>query len=108
MMDGSLLLLGVHGPELTPDEAALFTKLQPAGYILFSRNIISAAQTRKLTDDLRGLHADEPLLAIDQEGGRVTRTAAIAPAAPSAPAPTAPGYSSKSSPINPACTASAR
>ncbi|MFZ9937034.1 MAG: beta-N-acetylhexosaminidase [Luteolibacter sp.] len=86
MMDGSLLLLGINGPELTPDEAALFTKLQPAGYILFSRNIISAAQTRRLTDDLRGLHTDEPLVAIDQEGGRVTRTGAIASAAPSAPA----------------------
>lgn len=85
MMDGSLLLLGIGGPELTPAEAALFTKLQPAGYILFSRNITAPEQTRKLTDDLRGLHADEPIIAIDQEGGRVTRTAAFAPAAPSPP-----------------------
>ncbi len=86
MMDGSLLLLGIQGPELAQDEAVLFTKLQPAGYILFSRNIISAGQTRKLTDDLRSLHSGEPLIAIDQEGGRVSRIAAIAPAAPSAPA----------------------
>jgi beta-N-acetylhexosaminidase len=86
MMDGSLLLLGISGPELTPEEAALFRKLQPAGYILFTRNIASPAQTRKLTDDLRDLSTtDLPILAIDQEGGRVTRTAAIAPAAPSAP-----------------------
>jgi beta-N-acetylhexosaminidase len=86
MVDGSLLLLGIEGPELTPAEASLFLKLQPAGYILFSRNITSPAQARKLTDDLRGLHADNPVIAIDQEGGRVSRTAAIAPAAPSAPA----------------------
>ena len=86
MTDGSLLLLGIQGPELTPAEAGLFRKLQPAGYILFSRYILTTAQTRKLTDDLRGLHADEPIIAIDQEGGRVTRTATIAPAAPSAPA----------------------
>jgi len=85
MTDGSLLLLGIQGPELTAAEAALFRKLQPAGHILFSRNILTAAGTRKLTDDLRGLHAEEPIIAIDQEGGRVTRTAAIAPAAPSAP-----------------------
>lgn len=85
-MDGSLLLLGISGPELTPDEAALFRKLQPAGYILFSRNIVSTGQTRKLTDDLRDLSHDTPVIAIDQEGGRVTRTANIAPAAPSAPA----------------------
>lgn len=86
MPDGTLLLLGLSGPELTPEEAALFRKLQPAGYILFTRNIISAQQTRKLTDDLRDLSYDLPVIAIDQEGGRVTRTKDIAPAAPSAPA----------------------
>ena len=86
MIDGSLLVLGVSGPELTREEAALFSKLQPAGYVLFTRNIVSAAQTRKLTDDLRELSSETPLIAIDQEGGRVTRTKEIAPAAPSAPA----------------------
>lgn len=86
MMDGSLLVLGIAGPELTPEEAALFRKLQPAGYILFTRNIVTAAQTRKLTDDLRDLSSETPILAIDQEGGRVTRTKEIAPVAPSAPA----------------------
>ena len=86
MMDGSLLVLGIAGPELSPDEAALFRKLQPAGYILFSRNIVTAQQTRKLTDDLRDLSSELPIIAIDQEGGRVTRTKEIAPVAPSAPA----------------------
>jgi beta-N-acetylhexosaminidase len=87
MIDGSLLLLGITGPELTPEEAACFRKLQPAGYILFTRNIVSAAQTRKLTDELRELSTtDLPIIAIDQEGGRVTRTREIAPAAPSPPA----------------------
>jgi len=86
MTDGSLLLLGLSGPELTLEEAALFRRLQPAGYILFSRNIVSPGQTRQLTDDLRALSPALPILAIDQEGGRVTRTREIAPAAPSAPA----------------------
>ena len=86
MMDGSLLVLGIAGPELTPAEAALFRKLQPAGYILFSRNITTAHQTRKLTDDLRDLSSEVPIIAIDQEGGRVTRTKEIAPPLPSAPA----------------------
>ena len=85
-MDGTLLLLGVKGTELTPDEAALFKRLQPAGFVLFTRNIESPRQVRKLTDDLRDLCVDEPILSIDQEGGRVTRTAAIAPALPSASA----------------------
>ncbi len=85
MTDGSLLMLGLAGPELTPDEATLFGRLQPAGYILFTRNIVTAPQTRKLTDDLRALSRTLPIIAIDQEGGRVTRTRDIAPAAPSAP-----------------------
>jgi beta-N-acetylhexosaminidase len=86
MCDGSLLLLGLEGPELMPAEAALFRRLRPAGYILFTRNIVSPAQTRKLTDDLRDLSADLPIIGIDQEGGRVTRTKEIAPVLPSAEA----------------------
>jgi beta-N-acetylhexosaminidase len=86
MMDGSLLVLGMAGPELTVEEADLFRRLQPAGFILFSRNIVSKEQTRRLTDDLRGLSSEMPIIAIDQEGGRVTRTKEIAPVAPSAPA----------------------
>jgi beta-N-acetylhexosaminidase len=86
MSDGSLLLLGLDGPELRPDEAALFRRLQPAGYILFSRNIVSPEQTRKLTNDLRDLSVDLPIIGIDQEGGRVTRTKEIAPVLPSAEA----------------------
>ena len=86
MSDGSLLLLGLDGPELKPDEAALFRRLQPAGYILFSRNIVSPEQTRKLTDGLRDLSVDLPIIGIDQEGGRVTRTKEIAPVLPSAEA----------------------
>jgi len=85
-VDGELLVLGLAGPELTAAEAALFRKLQPAGFILFSRNIVSPEQTRTLTDALRDLSKNQPLLAIDQEGGRVTRTREIAPVAPSAPA----------------------
>ncbi|MGB6221900.1 beta-N-acetylhexosaminidase [Haloferula sp.] len=83
-MNGHHLILGLAGPELSADEIRLFEKLQPAGYILFTRNIVSAAQTRALTDSLRELHTLEPIIAIDQEGGRVTRTKEIAPALPSA------------------------
>ncbi len=95
MMDGSLLVLGLAGLELTKEEAALFRKLQPAGYILFTRNIANPEQTRKLTDSLRDLSLDIPIIAIDQEGGRVTRTKEIAPAAPSAPALAALGHPGK-------------
>ena len=40
-MNGQHLILGLAGPELSTEEIALFEKLQPAGYILFTRNIVS-------------------------------------------------------------------
>lgn len=90
-MSGQFLLLGVRGPELQADEIELFRRLQPAGFILFTRNIVSAGQTRRLTDSLRALFYEDPILAIDQEGGRVTRTKDIAPSLPSANALAAKG-----------------
>ncbi|MBB5352612.1 beta-N-acetylhexosaminidase [Haloferula luteola] len=77
-------ILGIASTTLNNEEISLFTDLQPAGYILFSRNLESPVQARELTDHLRSLHPDPPLIAIDQEGGHVTRTAAFAPAPPSA------------------------
>ncbi len=68
------LFLGLAGERLTDDERALFSDAEPAGYILFKRNVSDRAQLRGLTDDLRALsgRADLPIL-IDQEGGRVAR-----------------------------------
>lgn len=84
-MNGRHLILGIEGPELSAREHETFERLQPAGFILFTRNIVTPHQTRALTDELRQLSRHEPIIAIDQEGGRVTRTDTIAPAAPSAP-----------------------
>lgn len=83
-MHGQLLILGIEGSELTHEEKDRFRRIQPAGVILFSRNIVSAEQTRRLTDEIRELFVDEPIIAIDQEGGRVSRTKDIAPVLPSA------------------------
>ena len=82
------VIAGVEGLVLTPRERELFTRLQPAGYILFTRNIADYELTRELTDELRRLTTgpDEPIIAIDQEGGRVVRTAEIGVQLPSAAA----------------------
>ncbi len=66
--------LGFSGTTLSADERALFERCQPAGYILFKRNIDDPAQVRALTDTLRQISGDPrvPIL-IDQEGGRVAR-----------------------------------
>ena len=62
------VIFGLCGETLTSDERAFFPEADPAGYILFRRNIVDRAQLRALTDDLRALHGR-----IDQEGGRVAR-----------------------------------
>src|SRR5437762_387977 len=70
---GQLILTGVPGKELDPETAAMFRRVQPGGFILFGRNIEAASQLRKLIDDLRDLSQVEPIITIDQEGGRVSR-----------------------------------
>jgi len=68
------LILGLAGPSVTAPERSLFAAADPAGYILFKRNVVDREQLRALTDDLRSIagRADVPIL-IDQEGGRVAR-----------------------------------
>ena len=67
-------IFGLSGPALTADERDFFRDADPAGYILFGRNVASREQVRALTDELRALHGrDRLLICIDQEGGRVAR-----------------------------------
>jgi beta-N-acetylhexosaminidase len=67
-------IFGLAGLTLGDEERAFFRDAQPAGYILFGRNIESREQVRALTDELRALHGRERLfVCIDQEGGRVAR-----------------------------------
>lgn len=81
---GQLILTGVPGKELDIKAAKLFRKVQPGGFILFGRNIESTTQLRKLVDDLRELSAVEPIITIDQEGGRVSRLRLIGNEPPNA------------------------
>lgn len=81
---GQLLLVGVPGPTLDSDTAALLRRVQPGGFILFGRNIESPEQVRRLIDDLRDLSAVEPVITIDQEGGRVSRLRLIGEEPPNA------------------------
>src|ERR1700736_2029957 len=81
---GQLILCGVPGKELDAASAEMFRKVQPGGFILFGRNIESAPQLRKLIDDLRDLSEVEPVVTIDQEGGRVSRLRLIGSEPPNA------------------------
>ena len=66
-------IIGLSGPRLTVEEAALWRRFPPLGAIFFARNIQNPEQLRALTNDIRDvLGAAAPIL-IDQEGGRVAR-----------------------------------
>ncbi|MBB6123602.1 beta-N-acetylhexosaminidase [Sphingobium subterraneum] len=80
------VIFGLAGERLNADERAFFADSDPAGYILFKRNIVEREQLRALTDDLRALHGrDDLLIMVDQEGGRVARMQP--PVWPAFPAP---------------------
>src|SRR5438874_8922490 len=81
---GQLILTGVPGKEIDAETEKLFRRIQPGGFILFARNIESPLQLRKLIDELRSLSKIEPIITIDQEGGRVSRLRLIGNEPPNA------------------------
>lgn len=76
--------MGIPGPDLDTDTASRLREIQPGGIIIFGRNIKSPEQVRKLLDDLRAVCHTEPILTIDQEGGRVSRLRLIGQEPPNA------------------------
>ncbi|MGE4063539.1 MAG: beta-N-acetylhexosaminidase [Rhodospirillaceae bacterium] len=67
-------IFGFAGLTLSDEERAFFQRVRPLGYILFARNIEKPAQVLGLVNDLRALVPDhDPVILIDQEGGRVQR-----------------------------------
>ena len=67
-------ITGIKSKTLSLKEKKFLQQYKPWGVILFSRNIISLKQTKKLTDQIKKIFNDKnyPIL-IDQEGGRVNR-----------------------------------
>ncbi len=71
---GQLFMIGFEGTAVSADFAAFLREYQPGGVILFARNLESISQIVDLTNDLQRCSPHAPLLiAIDQEGGRVSR-----------------------------------
>jgi beta-N-acetylhexosaminidase len=68
----AFLACGVAGPELDGEERLLLSELQPAGVVLFGRNVADREQLAALVRDLCELPS-APYVAIDLEGGRVNR-----------------------------------
>jgi beta-N-acetylhexosaminidase len=75
---GELLLTGFDGVVLAPATRRALERHERAGVVLFRRNVPSLEETRALTSAIAeaAARSGEPLpalVAIDQEGGRVTR-----------------------------------
>jgi beta-N-acetylhexosaminidase len=81
---GHLLVIGFDGTEVTPALSAMLKRIQPAGVILFARNIINAQQTHKLLKDCQVQIKERLFTCVDLEGGRVDRFRNVTGPAPSA------------------------
>jgi beta-N-acetylhexosaminidase len=76
--------VGFDGTEVSPALASQLERIQPAGVILFARNIVGAEQTFKLLRDCQQ-HVSAPLFrCVDLEGGKVDRLRNVLGPAPSA------------------------
>jgi len=81
---GQLVVIGFDGTEMTPRLRSLLTRVQPAGVILFARNIKSAEQTWRLLRDCQKC-VETPLFnCVDLEGGTVDRLRDLLGPTPSA------------------------
>src|ERR1700733_2033750 len=81
---GQLLIIGFEPAEMTAGVSSLLNRIQPAGVILFARNIVNAEQTYKLLQECRTLVSSPMFTCVDLEGGRVDRFRAVFGSAPSA------------------------
>jgi beta-N-acetylhexosaminidase len=70
---GQLLIIGFDGTALTPSVRSLLARVQPAGVILFARNIDSPGQTFQLLRDCRKPVKNPLFTCVDLEGGTVDR-----------------------------------
>jgi beta-N-acetylhexosaminidase len=81
---GQLLIVGFDGTELTLRLRSRLTRLQPAGVILFARNINNAEQTWRLLRDCQKCVSTPLFTCVDLEGGSVDRFRDALGSAPSA------------------------
>ncbi len=81
---GQLLIVGFDGVGITPRLASLLKRLQPAGVILFARNIQTPEQTWRLLKECQKCVATPLFTCIDLEGGTVDRLRDALGAAPAA------------------------
>src|SRR3954462_11562093 len=83
---GQLMIMGFEGPTISPNVESLLDTIQPAGVILFARNIDDADQVHRLLGDCQDLVQTTLFTCVDMEGGTVDRLRDVISPAPSAQA----------------------
>lgn len=81
---GQLLIVGFDGTETSPRLRSLLARLQPAGMILFARNITSGEKTHRLLSECQSCVSTPLITCVDMEGGSVDRFRNVIGPAPSA------------------------
>ncbi|HEY5348810.1 MAG TPA: beta-N-acetylhexosaminidase [Candidatus Lustribacter sp.] len=69
----SVIAVGFDGDRSADAPLEDLRAFAPGAVVLFGRNVGTAAALRALIRDLRGIETLPPLIAVDQEGGRVAR-----------------------------------
>lgn len=82
MQDKTPLIIGFDGTTMDASLEAHLLTINPAGILLFKRNIINLNQTQKLISDIKKLLGDI-IISIDHEGGIVSRFPENIPVSPS-------------------------
>lgn len=86
---GQMVMIGIHDTELDEDSKTMLRQFHIGGIVYFDRNIKSQDQLKALSEQLQAYAQGEaqqkvPLfLAIDEEGGTVSRGRGVIPAPPS-------------------------
>jgi beta-N-acetylhexosaminidase len=81
---GQLLIVSLPTTQIDQATRKLLEEIQPGGVLLEKNNIETAEQVLELTTQIRSIIKVPPLIAIDQEGGRVDRLKEIFAPLPSA------------------------
>src|SRR6202140_3320939 len=81
---GQVLIIGFAGTKMTTRLSSLLTRLQPAGVILFARNIKTPGQTPLLLRDCQKCVSTPLFTCVDLEGGSVDRFRDVLGPAPAA------------------------
>src|SRR5215475_15243916 len=81
---GQLMIIGVPGPQLDLMTRGVLESIQPGGVLLNANNIESPNQVAELISSIRSVLQVPPIVAVDQEGGRVDRLKSIFSPMPSA------------------------